>query len=807
MSNQPALPINSVLELTYKCNQKCLYCSCPWELSANPDGRSFRMQDADGCPKYEKGEELNLPQWKKAIDILAANGVKKISLSGGETLLKPELLDIISYIREKNVLNADKYITVFSNGLAMNEDYLQFFKKHKVRLSLSIPGINTFEKLTGADNSLGVLHWFRRASKEGVSAAANVTVTGINYHELRETISNALTAGADSLLLNRFLTGGRGVHYQENLSLSHEQINGMLDTAEDVLSKAGRYGVVGTQIPFCVIKGYTHNYKQLKIGFKCAAARSFFVVDPSGKVRVCNHSPRVLGHIFDENLITEADYWYRFVNRDFIPDVCSHCTDISICDCGCREAANIVTGSIRSVDPCMKGYEEEMSKRVETIGHIYENEFDKKFEDDFRGLFTDRLRENEKFGNELWSAMANVSWIHKDDPEQSYCRRSFRGAGALLAVMEGKDKYTKWYCSGPYETVSGFIAKAMASKGWRYEKDGYGTDIYLEEKMMIEKVEIPHDRAEIPEWEFAHNDTVCICVIPDNIRCIGKCAFAHCRNLEKIDIGENVSYIGKYAFRKDNRTNNSQLKEVINRSENPQIINKYHFHNIDLENTVLYVPEESIAAYLGSDGWKEFGDIKALTKEMAQPKQQSQLKQREHADGDEPDYNIDIKNPNFFQTTAHVWICNFDSEEELEEYADNHEYEWDYYGHLLGEDNFDESPEEQGLGCSFCYDNNLMFEEAADVCDDLVWKYFNEEKPVNDILAFLHPFPVNIDEALEACKKKYPNIKKINSYIVVFGWSEKKDEFEKAVSSKKCFYLGEFELPEEDTDAQYEGND
>jgi len=465
MDNKPKLPATGVLELTYRCNHKCLYCSCPWE------------NDIDGYPKYVKGDELNLSEWKRAMDILEKNGVKNLSLSGGETLLKPELADILAYIREKNVFNKGKHIVVISNGLAMSEEFLSLFKKYRVHLSLSLPGINTFEKHTGVDNALGVLHWLKRASQEGVQTTVNVTVTKINYHELRETISYALIAGADTLLLNRFLTGGRGIRWQNELSLSHEQINGMLDTAEDVLKKAGRWGGAGTEIPFCVIKKYEHLYERLRIGFLCSAAKGFFVIDPCGNVRACNHSPRVVGRIFNENLIEDIDYWNIFANRAYIPDVCSHCMDISICDCGCREAANITTGSVKGIDPCMKGYEKEMADRVEKIEYEYQNDFDRRFDEDFRGLFTERLKENHEFGWELWSSMANVSWINKDDPDETYCRRSFRGAGTLIAVMEGKDKYTKWYCTGPYETVSGYIADAMASKGWRYVLDGYGSEI------------------------------------------------------------------------------------------------------------------------------------------------------------------------------------------------------------------------------------------------------------------------------------------------------------------------------------------
>ena len=64
----------------------------------------------------------------------------------------------------------------------------------------------------------------------------NITVTRINYDELFETIALGLLNGASSVLLNRFLPGGRGLLYRQKLELSREQLNGMLDTAEEVLS-------------------------------------------------------------------------------------------------------------------------------------------------------------------------------------------------------------------------------------------------------------------------------------------------------------------------------------------------------------------------------------------------------------------------------------------------------------------------------------------------------------------------------------------------------------------------------------------
>jgi len=302
------------------------------------------------------------------------------------------------------------------------------------------------------------------------------------------------------------------------------------------------------------------------------------------------------------------------------------------------------------------------------------------------------------------------------------------------------------------------------------------------------------DWTEIADWHFIRDSTYTGFVIHDNITRIGKCAFAQCSALKKLDIGKNVINIEKYAFRKDNRPwETAYITEVINRSVKPQIIDQYHFYNNDLSKAVLRVPEQSMEAYQAAEGWKDFGTITALDETQYPPcKIRTDIKLKTAPKKKKaPPCNI------------HIWIGNFDSAEELEEYADNAEYEWEYYGHLLGEDNFDEPPEEYGLGCAFCYENEIMYEDAADIADDLFYQFYDTEQPLQDIFAAL---PVDTEEALEACKEKIPLLKKANAYIVVFGWHNKRKNFQKARLSKPCCYLGEFEIvtPEPDTDGKYE---
>ena len=155
--------------------------------------------------------------------------------------------------------------------------------------------------------------------------------------------------GADYVLLNRFLPGGRGLLNQE-LLLTIEETNMMLDIAEEVLSKANRYGHVGTELPLCAIKN-PERYVHLQVSTRCAAAKGFFVVDPSGYIKVCNHSPKRLCHFTEIELLPNNPYWTSFQQRFYLPTMCKNCDKVSACDGGCREAAHVYFGSILDPDP------------------------------------------------------------------------------------------------------------------------------------------------------------------------------------------------------------------------------------------------------------------------------------------------------------------------------------------------------------------------------------------------------------------------------------------------------------------------
>ena len=331
------MPRTVAIEITSRCNHKCFFCSCPWEASS----RAANVQTNNTA----QHSELSKVEWKKAISHLYKYGTGHISFTGGEPTLRKDLTELIAHAHKVGFT-----LGLVTNGLALTDEILAACKKYEVLVSISVPGIETFEKNTGVDNLDGVLNLFAKCKDLGIKTVANIAVSKRNFYELYENISYPILRGASYILLNRFLPGGRGLDNAE-LLLTIDEINTMLDIAEEVLERAGLNGHVGTELPYCIIKN-PDKYKRLQTASTCAAAKGFFVIDPDGYIKTCNHSPVRVAKWNQIDTLKNNVYWQRFVKRDYFPSMCNGCKHTDICDGGCREAAHVYYGSIDNNDPC-----------------------------------------------------------------------------------------------------------------------------------------------------------------------------------------------------------------------------------------------------------------------------------------------------------------------------------------------------------------------------------------------------------------------------------------------------------------------
>jgi hypothetical protein len=85
------------------------------------------------------------------------------------------------------------------------------------------------------------------------------------------------------------------------------------------------------------------------------------------------------------------------------------------------------------------------------------------FEAAIETCFVSRMRADNSFCRELWSALTRIEWIHEDGRSALY---SVRAAAELIARILGEGDYTDWYCCGPTGVLSDEIRGALKAKGW-----------------------------------------------------------------------------------------------------------------------------------------------------------------------------------------------------------------------------------------------------------------------------------------------------------------------------------------------------
>lgn len=88
---------------------------------------------------------------------------------------------------------------------------------------------------------------------------------------------------------------------------------------------------------------------------------------------------------------------------------------------------------------------------------------DDRFEVAVNKVLGDRIKQDDNIACQMWCALANVDWIHKDGDTASY---SFRAAGDLVAAIRGKGDYMDWYCCNTEGIVSEEIRAALITEGW-----------------------------------------------------------------------------------------------------------------------------------------------------------------------------------------------------------------------------------------------------------------------------------------------------------------------------------------------------
>jgi cyclic pyranopterin phosphate synthase len=194
------------LSVTDRCNLRCVYCHPlpDWDLI---EGEFVsRVVSRASSPRFEGGtpSTLGFEEILRIARLFAECGIKKLRLTGGEPLLKR---DIVRLVRELAAIAGIEELSATSNGVFLEKlaEELKAAGLHRVNISVDSIDRATYERITGFDMLPGVIEGIYRAIDAGLTPVKinSVIIKGLNDSD--EQITALAGLSVDLPLSVRFI--------------------------------------------------------------------------------------------------------------------------------------------------------------------------------------------------------------------------------------------------------------------------------------------------------------------------------------------------------------------------------------------------------------------------------------------------------------------------------------------------------------------------------------------------------------------------------------------------------------------------
>lgn len=332
-----SLPKTFVFELTRRCNNDCRYCYNVWRSSV-----------AHYASEYS--DELSTQQIKEIIlKLQEETEVATICLSGGEPLLRADLPEIIRFLRSLGIT-----VSLITNGTLLTE---QKVEEMAGVANYEVPLLSCRQEihdcLVGRSSAWdAVIEGMMNVHLSGARLSVVFVATRQNWTELEATASFAAMLGADEFIYKRVNVGKANLRHADELFLSPAMIEENLNTLDKLAVDDKITISADLVIEPCVLD--VRQFQHLKFGWcPLAGEESAFVIDPAGNVRICEHSPEVLGNIIRDSFRDLYHHPYVEVFRTVLPPECEKCQSPfkDMCRGGCKAAAAQAYGSLTRIEP------------------------------------------------------------------------------------------------------------------------------------------------------------------------------------------------------------------------------------------------------------------------------------------------------------------------------------------------------------------------------------------------------------------------------------------------------------------------
>ena len=336
---------------TNNCNLRCLHCYHPTHI--------------------QNENLMGLEEVKDMLDDLSYTAkrwdmVPRISISGGEPLIREDLLDILGYANEKEILTA-----ILTNGTLLTPKKAnQIFEAGVRRVQVSIDGKkdihNRIRRKSFAYEK--ALEGIVNASRTGIDVTVSMTLMQSNINDFEDVVRAAINTGAKKVGFKTYVPNKNlGAADPEYVS-SRETFLAFMGAGELMEKYKGKIMVLNSDVLWQIV-GKTDPFKKAAIEEDkyltgCSAGYRALSVLSDGTVYPCRRLPIKIGNINEKivNLIIDSEVMQNLRNLDKMKknslcDMVAHCR-------GCRAVAYAVTGDYMAKDPmCFKDFMNKNDKR------------------------------------------------------------------------------------------------------------------------------------------------------------------------------------------------------------------------------------------------------------------------------------------------------------------------------------------------------------------------------------------------------------------------------------------------------------
>ncbi|MGQ4833453.1 MAG: GTP 3',8-cyclase MoaA [Candidatus Asgardarchaeia archaeon] len=182
---------NLRIAVTHDCNLNCIYC--------HKEGEDYTSQ----CSRaYSKNgiKQMTTDEIERVVRVAAELGIKKIKITGGEPLIRKDIVEIVNRISK---INGIEEVSMVTNGLLL-EKYAKKLKDaglKRINVSLPSPNPERYRLITRyplLDGPERVIRGIKEAIKAGLNPVKinMVVLRNLNEVDIEEEIKIAREVGA-----------------------------------------------------------------------------------------------------------------------------------------------------------------------------------------------------------------------------------------------------------------------------------------------------------------------------------------------------------------------------------------------------------------------------------------------------------------------------------------------------------------------------------------------------------------------------------------------------------------------------------